>query len=152
MRSGRVRRAEMAASLTDEQIERLHLEYALSGKVRQVARTLNIAPSTVTRHLRKPDPVALQEARTQKKVEIAERFGDLQVALIDALMDKSKIEKASYQELANTLGIATEKRLLVMGQATVRTETLTADPADKLTPDERMLAAQLREKLMSDGA
>jgi IS30 family transposase len=142
----------MAASLTDEQIERLHLEYALSGKVRQVARTLNIAPSTVTRHLRKPDPVALQEARTQKKVEIAERFGDLQVALIDALMDKSKIEKASYQELANTLGIATEKRLLVMGQATVRTETLTADPADKLTPDERMLAAQLREKLMSDGA
>jgi IS30 family transposase len=142
----------MAASLTDEQIERLHLEYALSGKVRQVARTLNIAPSTVTRHLRKPDPVALQEARTQKKVEIAERFGDLQVALIDALMDKSKIEKASYQELANTLGIATEKRLLVMGQATVRTETLTADPADKLTPDERILAAQLREKLMSDGA
>jgi predicted transcriptional regulator len=142
----------MAASLTDEQIERLHLEYALSGKVRQVARTLNISPSTVTRHLRKPDPVVLQEARTQKKVEIAERFGDLQVALIDALMDKSKIEKASYQELANTLGIATEKRLLVMGQATVRTETLTADPADKLTPDERILAAQLREKLMSDGA
>jgi IS30 family transposase len=141
----------MAASLTDEQIERLHLEYALSGKVRQVARTLNISPSTVTRHLRKPDPVVLQEARTQKKVDIAAKMAEVIELQLAALATAEKIAKASYQELSTSIGILTDKRLLLTGQPTARTETLTADPAEKLTPDERILAAQLRDKLMRDG-
>jgi seryl-tRNA(Sec) selenium transferase len=144
----------MASALTDEQVERLHLEYALSGRYRAAARAVGVSVESARKYLKAEVEDAdspLRRMRTQKKIDIAEKFGDLQVAMIDALMDKAKIEKASYQELANTLGIATEKRLLVMGQATIRTETVTADPAAKLTPEELEVAARIRAKLAQDG-
>jgi hypothetical protein len=90
--------------------------------------------------------------RTQKKVDVAAKMGDLQIALIDALMSSEKISKASYQELATTLGITTEKRLLIMGQPTSRNENITADPSAKLTPDEMEAAARIRAKLAAEAS
>jgi hypothetical protein len=145
----------MATSLTDEQIERLHIEYAVRGSYRAASRAVGVSVESARKYLKAEVEDAdspLRRMRTQKKVEIAEKFGDLQIVLIDALMDKAKIEKASYQELANTLGIATEKRLLVTGQATQRTENLTVDPAARLTPDEMEAAARIRAKLAAEAS
>ena len=147
----------MATALSDEQIERLHLEYATNGgKIRAAARAIGVSQSTASKYIDRettnPAPPEVQAVRTRKKVDIAEKMGELQVVLIDALMTSEKIAKASYQELATTLGITTEKRLLVMGQATVRTETISPDPAARLTPDEMAAAARIRDKLAAEAS
>jgi len=147
----------MATALTDEQIERLNSAFSTNGgKVREAARRVGVSVATASKYIDRerynPPPPEVEAVRTQKRLEIAEKFGDLQVALIDALMDKTKIEKASYQELANTLGIATEKRLLITGQPTSRNETIATDPAAKLTPDEMEAAARIRAKLAAEAS
>ena len=147
----------MAASLTDEQIERLNIAFSTNGgKVREAARLVGVSVATASKYIDRerhnPPPPEVEAVRTQKRVEIAEKFGDLQVALIAALMDKAKIDKASYQELANTLGIATEKRLLITGQPTSRNENISTDPAAKLTPEEMEAAAKIRAKLASEAS
>lgn len=145
----------MATSLTDEQIERLHIEYAMTGRIAKAARVVGVSWSSAKRYLKDEviDPGSdLAKMREQKRVDVAEKMGDLQVALIDALMDKAKIEKASYQELATTLGITTDKRLLITGQPTSRNENINTDPAAKLTPDEMEAAARIRAKLASEAS
>ena len=145
----------MATALTDEQIERLHLEYATTGTYRATARAVGVSVESVRKYIKAEaeDPGSpLGRMRTQKRVDIAEKMGDLQIALIEALMTSEKIAKASYHELAVTLGITTEKRLLVMGQATSRTETIGADPAARLTPDEMAAAARIRDKLAAEAS
>ena len=116
----------MAASLTDEQIERLHLEYAQCGSFREVARILNVAPSTIKRHIdndrRQPAREALQAIRTQNKVDIAAKIAEVQLVILEALKSPEKISKASYQELSTSYGILTDKHQLITGQATERHE------------------------------
>lgn len=139
----------MAAALTDEQIERLHLEYAQTGKVDRAAKAAGVSWAAAKKYLDIPiDPLTpLSQVREQKKIDIAAKMGDLQIALIDALMQPDKIAKASYQELANTLGITTEKRLLITGQPTSRNHNTTDDPSARLSPDELEAAARIRAKL-----
>jgi molybdenum-dependent DNA-binding transcriptional regulator ModE len=145
----------VAAALTDEQIERLHLEYAQTGSYRAASRAVGVSVESARKYLKAgaDDPDSpLGRMRTQKKVDVAAKMGDLQIALIDALMSSEKISKASYQELATTLGITTEKRLLIMGQPTSRNENITADPSAKLTPDEMEAAARIRAKLAAEAS
>lgn len=145
----------MASALTDEQIERLHLEYAMTGSQSAAARTVGVSISTAHRYLKRDieDPnSAVAKMRTQKRVDIAARMGEVIEVQLAALAQADKIAKASYQELSTSVGILTDKRLLITGQPTARTETLMADPAAKLTPDEMEAAARIRAKLAAEAS
>lgn len=146
----------MAQALTDERIERLQLEYDQTGSVPKAAAAVGVSKSTASKYIdrekKHPAPPEVQAVRTKKLADIAERLGDLQVVLIEAMMRPDKINEARYAELATSLGIATEKRLLITGQPTVRNETLTTDPASRLTPDEMEAAARIRAKLAAEAS
>ena len=137
----------MGAALSDDQIERLHIEYALTRKVDRAAKAAGVSWAAAKKYLSQPiDPLTpLSQVREQKKIDIAAKLGDLQVVLIEALMRDEKIAKASFQELANTLGIATEKRQLITGQATERHEHRDLDePRQHLASRIDELAARRR--------
>lgn len=145
----------MAAALTDEQIEQLHYEYAQSGKIAVAARNVGVAWSSANRYLKNEstDPESpLAKMREQKKVDISEKIGEVILAQLEALKNPQKINQASYDELTRGVGILTDKRLLLTGQATSRAETIVGDAAAVLTPEERMMAARLRSKLLADGS
>jgi predicted transcriptional regulator len=115
----------VAAALTDEQIERLHLEYAQTGRLRAAARVVGVSPSTAKRYIDQeranPDSV-LEQVRTQKRIDIAEKIAEVQIVILEALKSPEKIAKASYQELSTSYGILTDKHQLITGQATERHE------------------------------
>lgn len=144
----------MGAALTDEQIERLHLEYAQSRKIDCAAKAVGVSWGAAKKYLNIPiDPLTpLAQVRERKKIDIAVKMGEVIEVQLAALATPEKIAKASYQELSTSIGILTDKRLLLTGQPTSRTETLTADPTAKLTPDELEVAARIRAKLAQDGA
>jgi hypothetical protein len=143
----------VAAALTDEQIERLHLEYSLTRKVDRAAKAAGVSWAAAKKYLSQPiDPLTpLSQVREQKKIDIAQKLGELQIVLIDALMREDKIAKASFQELANTLGISIEKLQLITGQATERHEHRDADtPRAELARRIDELAERRRAKQPAD--
>ena len=144
----------MAASITDEQIERLHLEYAQTGRLRASARAVGISVSTAKRYIdlekANPDSV-LEQVRTQKRIEIAEHIGNVQAAILRKMEEDITLGKASYQELATAFGILTDKRQLITGQATERHEHRDADtPRAELARRIDELAERRRAKQPAD--
>ena len=137
-------------TLTAAKIEIIKATYAETGNYSEAARAANVSVATAKKYADADD--SLEELRKQKRVDLIDHIAEVQAVLLDAMTEPKRLNKASLSELGNQFGNLTEKRLLLTGQATSRTETLTNDPAAKLTPDERMLAAQLRDKLMTDGA
>jgi hypothetical protein len=145
----------VTAALTDEQIEQLHIEYAQLGQVSKAARAVGVSWSSAKRYLKQEliDPTSeLAITRERKKCDIAERMGQVIEAQLEALATPEKINKASYQELSTSLGILTDKRLLLTGQPTSRIENVTGDPAAKLTPDEMEAASRIRAKLAAEAS
>lgn len=145
----------MAASLTDEQIERLHLEYAQTGSYRAAARAVGVSVESARKYLKPGVDTAdssLRQMRTQKKIDIVDKIAEVQIKLLDALIDPQHLKDAGFTSIATTFGILTDKRLLLTGQATQRTETLTSDPAARLTPDEMEAAARIRAKLAHEAS
>jgi len=139
-----------SVTLTDEQRETVLLEYAQTGTYRAAARKAGCSVDSAQRIVRSSElesDTPVGQMRTQKKVDIAEKMGDVQLVLLDAMMDPAKIKEARFQELAVALGIVTEKRLLMTGQPTVRTET--NGPVGQLTPEEKEQARRLRERMFS---
>ena len=138
-----------SVTLTDEQRETVILEYAKTGFYRAAARAAGVAPNTARKVVAEADaldpehPVA--QMRTQKRVDLAETLGDVEIALARALMDPRKIAEASLDKVAVSLGIVIDKRQLVTGKPTQRTESNTFDPTI-LTPQEREQAAAIRER------
>lgn len=114
----------MAAALTDEQIERLHLEYSVTGKVDRAAKAAGVSWAAAKKYLSQPiDPLTpLSQVREQKKIDIATSLGNAAVALIEAMVDKQKLSDAELRDIAVALGITIEKMQLVTGQATERYE------------------------------
>jgi hypothetical protein len=137
-------------TLTAEKIEIIKATYAETGNYSESARAARVSVATAKKYVDTQDD--LEELRKQKRVSLIDHIADVQAVLLDAMTEPKRLGKASLSELGNQFSNLTEKRLLLTGQATARTETLTADSATKLTPDERMLAARLRDKLISDGA
>jgi molybdenum-dependent DNA-binding transcriptional regulator ModE len=142
------------ALLSDEQRERALLEYAQTGSYRAAGRAVGCSADSVKRIVREAEqesrtPIA--QLRAQKMAEtvvnVLDEFKRAQLALLTALMDAGKIADADLKAVATSLGIVTDKILLMSGEATARTESVVADPSAKLTPDEMEAAARIRAKL-----
>jgi hypothetical protein len=140
----------VAAALSDEQIERLHLEYVQTGSYRATARAVGISVESVRKYvIRELDDAdsPLRQMRTQKRIDIAEKIGEVQLVILEALKSPEKIAKASYQELSTSYGILTDKRQLITGQATERHEHHDLDaPRQELTRRLDELAERRRAK------
>lgn len=140
-----------AATLTDEQVETIRAAYAMTGKYSEAAKAAGVSETSARRYVQLDD--GLEELRAEKRVATIEsiivKCGEAQEKLLEALIDPSRIAKASMQECATAFGIVTDKRQLLSGQATDRREHVSADAASKLTPEEMEQAARIRERLAS---
>lgn len=135
--------------ITDEQIEHIKATFAETGNVRAAARAASCSVATASKYVSDPVRDEFEHIRTEKRVDIIEKIADAQAKLIDAIVDQAHLSKASMQELGTTFGILTDKRLLLTGQATARTETMSVDaPTMRLTPEERERARELRERMI----
>lgn len=108
----------MAKHLTDRQKKKIIADYATLGNYRAVARKHNISADTVKRIVLQ-DPETVQKT-TQKKAENTAdilRFMDKQKGdvcdiiglYLKALQDPRKLERASVQSIATSLGIIIDK-------------------------------------------
>jgi len=137
-------------ALSEAKIEIIKATFAETGSVRESARAAGVSVATAKKYADTRDE--FEQLRTERHISLIDRIAYVQGVILDAMIEPRRLNKATITELGNQFGNLTEKALLLTGQATSRTETLTNDPAMRLTPDERMLAAQLRDKLMTDGA
>jgi hypothetical protein len=115
----------VAAALTDEQIERLHIEYAQRGTVAKAAQSVGVSWSSAKRYLKDElvDPDSpLAKMRERKRVDLAETVANTAVALAKAMGDAAKISASDLRDIAISFGIAVEKLQLITGQATERYE------------------------------
>jgi hypothetical protein len=139
--------------ITDEQIETIKATYAATGEYAAAARAAGCAESTARKYAGSRDE--FEAIRGEKRPDliaaVTERVKQVQLALLDSMMDADALKKATLQEKATAFGIATDKMLLMTGQATARVETGSID-LSRLTPKEREALADLREKVMNDGA
>lgn len=131
--------------ISDEQIEQIKATFAETGSLTATAKAAGCGLATAKKYATNFDQ--FEELRTQKRVGIIERIAVAQGKLIDAMVDDAHLAKASVQELATAFGIVTDKQLLLTGQPTSRTETMQADPAARLTPEEMEQAARIRERM-----
>lgn len=69
--------------------------------------------------------------------------------LVSHMTKPEVIASANLKETATAFGIIIDKFQLLTGQATARTETGPTDPG-RLTPEEREVAARIREKLAAE--
>jgi hypothetical protein len=139
----------MPAPISDEQIEILKATYAETGVIRSAARAAHVSVSTAKKYVDSND--GFEQARTEKRLTIIDYIATAQVKLIESMVDAATLAKASLQEKAVAFGIVTDKGLLLTGQATSRSETIT-DPSARLTPDEMEAAARIREKFAAEVA
>ena len=142
--------ATQGLTLSDEQVEIIKATFAETGSVRAASRAANVSVATAKKYADNRDE--FEQLRTAKRADIITRIGEIQIALLDAMIEPKRLKDAGLSTVASAFATLTEKRLLMSGEATSRTETMATDTAVRLTPDEKMLAAQLRDKLMSDGA
>lgn len=141
----------MADCLTDLQIEIIKSTYAETGRLRAAARAAGCSPNTVKKYIGPDGNEQYEQVRTEKRIDIIRTIGDAKIKLIAAMTDEPHLAKASVQELATAFGILTDKELLMTGQATSRTETIT-DPSARLTPDEMEAASKIRAKLAAEAS
>lgn len=139
----------MVAEITDEQIETVKAVFAETGKYDRAAKAAGVSWASAKKYADSRD--AYESIREQKRFDIIAKLSDAQVALIDAMVARAKTGEDNVQQIATALGITTDKVLVMTGNVTDRTETLTGDPASRLTPDELEAAARIRAKLAGDG-
>ncbi len=135
--------------ISDTQIEIIKATFAETGNLRASARAAGVSFATAKKYAGSID--AYEQVRAEKRVDIIEKIAEVQIKLLAEMTDVAHLAKASLNDIGVTFGIITDKRLLLSGQATTRSETIN-DPAARLTPDELVMAAQLRAKLVNDGA
>jgi hypothetical protein len=133
----------------DETIEQIKATYAMNGNARETSRVLGVPFSTVRKHITSDEQDEFAQVRAEKRIDIIHVIGDAKIKLIEAMTDAPHLAKASVQELATAFGILQDKELLLTGQATSRTETIT-DPSARLTPDEMEAAGKIRAKLAAE--
>lgn len=134
--------------ISDEQIEIIKATYAETGNIRASSRAANVSVSTAKKYCDSSDD--LEQIRTEKRIDIIAKIAEVQVVLLDTMMSKNHLGKASLTEIGVTFGIISDKRQLLTGQATQRTETIASDPAARLTPDEIESAKRIRAKLAAE--
>lgn len=133
--------------ISDEQIEVIKATFAETGSVRGSARAAGVSVATAKKYADNKDEY--ERMRTEKRIDIIAKIAEVQIKLLDTMADDSHLAKADFNDLGVTFGILTDKRLLLTGQATSRSETIT-DPAARLTPDEMELAGRIRDKIAAE--
>jgi hypothetical protein len=141
--------ARPGKSLTIEQIETAKATYAETGNYRASARAAGCSAAAAKTHVDNVDE--FEQIRAVKRIDIIEKITEAQGKLIEAMVDAEHLRRATVQEIGVVFGIITDKKLLLTGQATARIETGAID-LSRLSPAERTSLADLREKVMSDGA
>lgn len=135
--------------ITDEQVETIRATYVMTGKLTDAAKAAGVSKSCALKYVHTSD--GLEQLRTEKLAitidEIIVKCGQVQEKLLTAMVDDTKLQRASFQEVATAFGIVTDKRQLLSGQATDRREHVSADAASKLTAEEMEQAAKIRERL-----
>ena len=135
--------------LTVEQIETIRATYALTRSYAAAGKAAGCSETTARDYIKKSDDFA--EFRAEKQAitieQIIVKIGHVQERLLDAMLEPSKVEKASMQELATSLGIVTDKRQLLAGDPTSRSENVSNDASTRLTPEQMEQAARIRERL-----
>lgn len=98
----------------------------MNGNVRETSRVLGVSFETVRKYIGQDDKDEFSQIRSEKLAasipEIIERCKQVQIVLLDALMDKTKIAEAPYRDIGVNFGIVTEKLQLITGEATERHE------------------------------
>jgi recombinational DNA repair protein (RecF pathway) len=135
-------------ALTDWQEETIRATWLLTENGSEAARLAGCAPTTANAYIREHMDELLQ-LRQQKAPELSEVISALLQRLVSAAFDPAKLADASLGHLMTGIGILIDKHQLITGKATARTETNTIDPS-KLTPEEREMAARIREKLAAE--
>ena len=136
--------------LTVEQIETIRATYALTKSYTAAANAAGCSINGAKRYITSVDDefADLRKEKTAITIEaIIVKISRVQERLLDAMLDPSKVEKASMQELATSLGIVTDKRQLLAGDPTSRSENVSNDASTRLTPEQMEQAARIRERL-----
>lgn len=136
----------------DETIEQIKATYAMNGSLAETAKVLSVPKTTVAKYTTQAEVDQFEQVRTQKRPDIINAIGDAKIKLLKAMVDDDHLAKASLQELAVAFGILQDKELLLTGQATSRTETISSEPLDRLSVDDIEQLERLRDKLVTDGA
>jgi len=139
-----------SVTLTDEQRETVLLAYAQTGSKRAAARKADCSEASVRRIIADADAEtvgALTQMRAQKRVDLAETLGDVEIALARALMDPRKIAEAPLDKVAVALGIVIDKRQLVTGKPTTRNEQVAV--VSQMSAEEKEQARQFRERMLA---
>ncbi len=137
------------AALTYEQIETAKATFALTNNLSEAARSARCSKTSVRKYIKLDDEFSAMRAEKQAITieEIIVKIGQVQERLLDAMLDETKVAKASMQEIATSLGIVTDKRQLLAGQPTTRNDNIASDAASRLTPEQMEQAAKIRERL-----
>lgn len=135
-------------AITDQQIELIKATFAETGSITAAAKAAGCSLSTAKKYADTSD--RFEELRSEKRVDIIAKIAQAQIILIEAMTDPVKLAKSSLHDIGVAFGIVTDKGLLLSGQATQRTESVTVDPAARLTPDEMETMARVREKLAAE--
>lgn len=135
--------------LTIEQIETIKATYALTRNYAAAAKAAGCSLTAARNYVMNSD--GFEELRAEKQAitieQIIVKIGEVQQKLLEAMLDQAKVDKASMQELATSLGIVTDKRQLLAGNPTTRNENIASDAAARLTPEQMEQAARIRERL-----
>lgn len=134
--------------LSKEDHDAIRAAYLLTDSSHAIARMTGFPVSTVNDYVRK-NREELRMFRTEKAPDLTERIDSLLQYILNEAFDPARISSANLGQLMTGIGILVDKRQLLTGKATARTETSTFDPG-KLTPEEREAAARIREKLAAE--
>lgn len=137
----------------DETIELIKATFSATGSYDAAAKAAGVGWGTARKYADSRDE--FEVIREQKRAEmipsIIEMCGQAQIAFLTAMMDPAKLKAADLNQIAVSFGIVTEKGLLMAGQATARTETIT-DPSQRLTPEQMEQASIIRSKLAAEAS
>lgn len=134
--------------LTEDDHDAIRAAFLLTDNSHAIARMTGFPVSTVNDYVRN-NRESLRMFRTEKAPELTERIDGLLDFILNEAFDPSRVSSAKLSELMTGIGILVDKRQLLTGKPTARTETGPIDPG-KLTPEEREAAARIREKLAAE--
>lgn len=118
------------AKYTDEQrAEALAALEANGGNLSATHRVTGYPISTIKRWRDEPDP-RLADLGNRKKADLSDKLEEIAYALADAI--PGKIDAASLQTIAVSLGITIDKLRLLKGEATEVTEVRGSDARREL--------------------
>ena len=115
----------------EEKANALAVLAANGGDLRGTARSLGIPKSTLENWAAQRVSAAVSELADTKKKDLADELENIALKLVEAMPDK--MQDATLQQIATSLGIAIDKMQLLRGKATERTEatsTIEIRPVD----------------------